>query len=121
MIKTDFIYQFFQFQLAIASRGDSERHEKGWADECLQKIKIGPNLDIPLKTIFCQIEIYAKNKTNHFNEIHKNSGIPYEDMIFFDDAPYNLRNVQKLGVKCIHTPFGFSRKILDSALRTFST
>ena len=115
-----FFFNTIELKLAIASRGDSERHEKGWADDCLTNMRIGPHLDITLKSIFCEIEIYAKNKINHFEAIHNSTKIPYEEMIFFDDAPFNLRSVKKLGVFCIHTPFGFSRKVLDSSLREFS-
>jgi len=37
--------QFEHSKLAVASRGDSERHEKGWAKDCLAKMRIGPKLD----------------------------------------------------------------------------
>ncbi len=33
----------------------------------------------------------------HFAELHKESGIPYEEMLFFDDERRN-RNVESLGV-----------------------
>lgn len=40
--------------IAIASSCD----EPSWADECLRKFRIGPNLDVELKTVFSQSEIY---------------------------------------------------------------
>ena len=40
--------------IAIASSCD----EPSWADECLRKFKIGPNLDIELGSVFEHSEIY---------------------------------------------------------------
>lgn len=42
-------------------------------------------------------QIFPADKRQHFAELHKVSGIAYEDMLFFDDERRN-RNVESLGV-----------------------
>lgn len=42
-------------------------------------------------------QIFPADKRLHFAELHKASGIAYEDMLFFDDESQN-RNVESLGV-----------------------
>lgn len=43
------------------------------------------------------LEIYEGTKLRHFEVISKRTGIPYEEMLFFDDERPN-REVEKLGV-----------------------
>lgn len=62
-------------------------------------------------------EVYPGCKVKHFQRIHKRTGIPYEDMVFFDNEYRNVRDVQRLGVVCVHTPEGFRRKYFEQALR----
>ena len=44
-------------------------------------------------------EIYPSTKTKHFNSIAKKSGVPYSNMVFFDDEHRNIRDVGEMGVK----------------------
>ena len=48
-------------------------------------------------SMFDYLEMYPGSKTNHFQKIEKKSGIPYEEMLFFDDESRN-RNVEESGV-----------------------
>lgn len=43
----------------------------------------------------------AQGKVKHFGEIRRNSRVPYEEMIFFDDWDQNCKDVGKLGVTCV--------------------
>lgn len=54
-----------------------------------------------MRSVFSFSEIYTGSKVHHFGAIRKNSGVPYEDMIFFDDWDQNCKDVRKLGVTCI--------------------
>lgn len=57
-------------------------------------------------------EIYPDNKGRHFKSLHKASGIPYEDMLFFDDCNWgdNCRDVEWAcpGVVTTKTPDGLT-------------
>ncbi|KAL2001991.1 hypothetical protein VTN02DRAFT_877 [Thermoascus thermophilus] len=62
---------------------------------------------------FDYIQIFPGSKTQHFARIHQASGIPYEDMLFFDDEARN-RNVQTdLGVTFYLVRDGMTREEVD--------
>jgi len=46
---------------------------------------------------FDNLQIYPGSKIEHFDQISTQTGIPFEEMVFFDDEPRN-RNVEQLGV-----------------------
>lgn len=62
--------------------------------------------------IFNHMEIYPGSKTTHFQKLHKSSGLPYEEMLFFDDESRNT-NVEQLGVVMCLVPEGVSVKEID--------
>lgn len=66
-------------------------------------------------SVFDFIEIYPGNKKSHFQRIHKNSGIPYEEMIFFDDESRN-KNVEELGVVMQLVKDGVTRAEVDKGV-----
>ena len=69
----------------------------------------------PLRALdlFSYIQIFPGSKTKHFERIRKASGIPYEQMLFFDDEHRN-RNVEtELGVTFHMVPDGVSRQEVD--------
>ncbi|XP_064467660.1 magnesium-dependent phosphatase 1-like [Ornithodoros turicata] len=68
---------------------------------------------------FTYQEIYPACKVRHFNKFASKTGIPYRDMLFFDDEYRNIRDVSKLGVTCIHAQHGMSNQILEEGLRKF--
>lgn len=70
-----------------------------WAKEVMNLIELEPGL--PMRSVFSFSEIYTGSKVRHFTQIRKNSGVPYEDMIFFDDWDQNCKDVGSLGVVCI--------------------
>lgn len=48
-------------------------------------------------SMFDHMEIYPGNKITHFKSLQKKSGLPYEEMLFFDDEIRN-KNTEELGV-----------------------
>jgi magnesium-dependent phosphatase 1 len=62
---------------------------------------------------FDHIQIFPGNKTQHFSRIQQASGIPYEDMVFFDDEARN-RNVQtEFGVTFCLVRDGMTKEEVD--------
>lgn len=63
-------------------------------------------------------EIYPGDKKTHFNRIHKNSGIGFEEMLFFDDESRN-KNVEGLGVTMQLVRDGVTREEIDNGVRSW--
>ncbi|KAF8632133.1 hypothetical protein AX15_002027 [Amanita polypyramis BW_CC] len=51
----------------------------------------------PVIEFFDQLEIFPGSKLVHFKHIHDKTGLPYSEMLFFDDEQRN-KEVEKLGV-----------------------
>jgi len=71
----------------------------------------------PLKaiTFFQTFEIYPGSKLRHFRSIHKKTGIPYEEMLFFDDEHRN-KEVEQLGVTMQLVTKGVDRATFNKGL-----
>ena len=52
-------------------------------------------------------------------EIAEETGIPFQEMLFFDDDPTNIRDVSKLGVTSILTPHGVTAEKWAEGLQHF--
>jgi len=107
-------------KIGIASSTD----EPTWADECMEKIILDTDGERKLKMADViwkdAVAIQKGNKSGHFQLIHRNTKIPYDDMIFFDNEPRNIRAVQPLGVQCVLTPDGMTKENWEAALADFS-
>ncbi|KDE06014.1 hypothetical protein MVLG_03696 [Microbotryum lychnidis-dioicae p1A1 Lamole] len=64
------------------------------------------------------IEIYPGSKTAHFKAIHEKTGIPYNEMVFYDDESRN-REVTKLGVTFVLVQNGMTKKLLESGIESW--
>jgi len=53
---------------------------------------------MPAIKFFDQLEIYPGSKIAHFKQLHKKTGIPYSEMLFFDDEMRNREVSSSLGV-----------------------
>jgi magnesium-dependent phosphatase 1 len=121
----------YEIQAAVASRTD----EPDWAYFCMQHLAVevvvskgesGAKELVSLLDCFGGgrknnplIQISYQDKTHHFKRLHQATGIPYEDMVFFDNENWNIRSVSKLGVKCIFTPNGMQKKHWEQAKKAF--
>lgn len=65
-------------------------------------------------------EIYPGKKTTHFARIQKETGIPFADMLFFDDEHRNIRNISAIGVTCVFVKEPMSQELLDRGLAMFA-
>ena len=103
-------------QLAISSRTD----EPSWAYQLMKWLVAADG--IPLSKCFDDqnlIEISYSDKYKHFESLHRKTGIPFENMVFFDNERWNCQSVEQLGVKCYHTPNGMTRDDWNLCLEDF--
>lgn len=100
-------------QAAVASRTD----EPAWADVCMKHLCLPDGTTTLYDCFRGFIEIdWNNDKTHHFRRLHQQTGIPYEQMCFFDNEEWNIQCVSRLGVTCIYTPDGMTRKDWREAL-----
>ncbi|KAF2791275.1 magnesium-dependent phosphatase-1 [Melanomma pulvis-pyrius CBS 109.77] len=105
-------------QIAAASR----THAPDLGRDMLKLLKI-PHSSSSSSTqraidCFDHLQIYPGSKTTHFERIHRDSGIEYEDMLFFDDESRN-KNVETLGVVMWLVRDGVSRSSIDAGVRSW--
>jgi magnesium-dependent phosphatase 1 len=87
--------------LGVASRTSAP----DWADELMQLFDI--------KKYFKFFEIYPGSKVSHFQSLQLKTGLPFRDMIFFDDEYRNIDEVSRLGVEAIFVEDGISLKTVQ--------
>ncbi|XP_067650778.1 magnesium-dependent phosphatase 1-like [Haliotis asinina] len=68
---------------------------------------------------FTYKEIYPGSKVKHFGRFAMASGIPYEDMLFFDDEQRNITELRSIGVTCILVRDGVTESLIKEGLETF--
>ncbi|EGZ19492.1 hypothetical protein PHYSODRAFT_327742 [Phytophthora sojae] len=103
VIETD--PQFSGTNVAIASRTG----EIDAAKECMGLLKVSIGGEIKtLESIASFVEIYPTCKVAHFKEFEQQSGLAYEDMLFFDDEYRNIQDIKKLGVTCQYCEDGLT-------------
>lgn len=100
-------------KFAIASRTKSV----AWAHHLLQ--------EFGLYDFFQYIEIFPGDKKQHFANLKEISGIPYQEMLFFDDSRDgrygNCVPVSQLGVLSVHTPNGlYDEEIWTKAMSHYN-
>ncbi|KAF7344552.1 Magnesium-dependent phosphatase-1 [Mycena sanguinolenta] len=77
----------------------SRTHAPDMARQALKLLRVAGNDDEPPQPaieLFDNLQIYPGSKLTHFREIHAKTGIPYSQMLFFDDERRN-REVENLG------------------------
>ncbi|KAF7829283.1 magnesium-dependent phosphatase 1-like [Senna tora] len=96
--------------MAIASRSPTSNIAKSF----LKKLGI--------QSLFVAQEIFSSwtHKTDHFQRIHRKTGIPYGSMLFFDDEDRNIGAVSKMGVTSILVGDGVNLAALRKGLSEFS-
>lgn len=99
--------------------------EPSYSHKCLQGIEVLP--DLTLRDMFTYDQIgrsgkLSPRKTTHFRELHKESGIPYEEMLFFDDCNWgdHCADVTRThGVVSQRTPSGLQIEQFHRALEKY--
>jgi magnesium-dependent phosphatase 1 len=55
-----------------------------------------------------------------FNRFQRETGLAYNDMLFFDDEERNIHDLKKVGVHCVFVKKGVDMKLVKDALKEFS-
>jgi magnesium-dependent phosphatase-1 len=94
-------------KIAIASCCD----EPLWARQILQKFRIFDPFEHGFKKTLAEaseseqlVQIRHETKKARHVELRQASGIPFDQMLFFDDHKGNIRNVSSLDVPSTQTP-----------------
>jgi len=103
-------------RVALASRtGQVE-----WAFYLLPKFEAAPG--VSLNELTCGLQqIFPGSKRKHFERLKADSGVPFSEMIFFDDSQMNTREIEQMGVLCVLCPRGLTATIWERGLQTFAS
>ena len=61
-------------------------------------------------------QIYPGDKAAHFRILQQETGLAYEEMVFFDDEPRNIESVSRLGVSAHLVRDGMTKALIERAL-----
>jgi|GEM_PF-309344 len=67
------------------------------------------------------LEIYPGSKRSHFEHLRQDSGVPFGQMVFFDDEQRNIDEITALGVESVFVRSGLTWPVLRRTLQTFSS
>ncbi|KAL6875778.1 hypothetical protein ACP4OV_013291 [Aristida adscensionis] len=97
-------------EMAIASRASRRGVAKTFVE------KLGIHAMFGAQEIF-----YTWNpKGDHFQNIRRKTGVPYQSMLFFDDEVRNVIAANKLGVCCVRVEKGLTLEKLNMGLSNFA-
>lgn len=91
--------------MALASRTG----EPSWAVQLLKLFEIDH--------FFEYKEIFPGSKIAHFNNLQQQTGIPFSNMVFFDDEMRNIHDVGSLGVQAVFVEEGISGQMIETHLK----
>ncbi|MFG0255867.1 MAG: magnesium-dependent phosphatase-1 [Rhodopirellula sp. JB053] len=94
--------------MALASRTE----QPPWARELIGLLGIAER--------FAYAEIYPSSKLQHFASLSQQSGVAYDEMLFFDDEMRNIREVSPVGVTSVFVETGMSRKLFEDGMKRFA-
>lgn len=98
-------------RVAVASR----TNRRQWARECMSLIDVYGGTTLEQACAFS--EIFPGGKKQHFEKLRKESGVPYSEMLFFDNERINVQEVSQLGVTCVYCPGGMSQEAWEKGLK----
>ena len=100
----------------------SRTHAPDLGREMLKLLKIpsasGSSSSSRAIDYFDHMQIYPGNKTTHFERIHRDTGLEYEEILFFDDESRN-KNVEVLGVTMQLVRDGVTRDVIDKGVQSW--
>ncbi|XP_078442140.1 haloacid dehalogenase-like hydrolase (HAD) superfamily protein [Wolffia australiana] len=96
--------------IAIASRSPTPDIAKAF----LEKLE--------LQSSFVAQEIFSSwtHKTEHFQRIHRRTGLPFKSILFFDDEDRNIEAVSNMGVTSVHVGNAVNLEAFHLGLKSFA-
>ena len=91
--------------------------EPEWAQECMQKFDIGSGYCI--KDVMQIEEIHKGNKQGHLRNIAEQTGLAFEEVLFFDNERDNCLDVAQLGCTVAWVPEGVTAVAWAETLERF--
>ncbi|KAG1681187.1 hypothetical protein FOA52_015630 [Chlamydomonas sp. UWO 241] len=88
-----------------------------WAIPCLKSFAVADG--VTMFDVAEHKEIYPGSKRNHFRKIKDASGLEYDEMLFFDNERWNITDCSPLGITCVCTPQGLTRKAWTEGLAAY--
>ncbi|KAF1977540.1 magnesium-dependent phosphatase-1 [Bimuria novae-zelandiae CBS 107.79] len=108
-------------QKGILIGAASRTHAPDLGREMLKLLKIPSSSSGPSQRAidyFDHLQIYPGNKQTHFERIHRDTGIAYDEVLFFDDESRN-KNVEVLGVVMQLVRDGVTINEIDAGVRSW--
>ncbi|KAJ1454261.1 acid phosphatase-domain-containing protein [Pelagophyceae sp. CCMP2097] len=108
-------------RIGVASR----TNKAPWAFNLLQQFTVvADGKERTLDSMIPFKQIFPGDKDKHFQRLQKDSGVSFEDMLFFDDARGgkfgNCELVARCGVMAAHCPQGLTKDVWDNALNAYA-
>lgn len=100
---------------AVASHTSTPR----WAEAALQMLKIDPAA-VSFAMVAGIKEMHGASKNVHLRRIASRAGCDLADMVFYDNARFNIVDGEEAGVVSCHTPYGLSWESFVEGLTDFS-
>ncbi|XP_018323154.1 magnesium-dependent phosphatase 1 isoform X2 [Agrilus planipennis] len=69
---------------------------------------------------FSYKEIYPSSKVKHFNQFRKQSGIEFDEMLFFDDDCRNIAALERIGVVSVLVKNGVNTNVIEEGLAEYA-
>jgi magnesium-dependent phosphatase 1 len=103
----------------------SSTTEPGYARICLGALLVDPSRGETVEDIVDYQQVYPGSKGRaHFPALRAQAGVPFEQMLFFDDCTYgdNCAEVAACcpGVACVRTPEGLTEGLFEAGLAAFA-
>ena len=114
--------EYKNIQIGVASTS----LEPSYSRACIAGIEITEGVYLKDIVTYAQIGRSGKltsRKTTHFKLIHEESGVPYEDMLWFDDCNWgdHVGDLNRaFGALGVRTPHGLQIKEFHDGLKMFS-
>lgn len=104
-------------QAAVASKTD----EPSWARICMENLVLDDGTTTLSEIFGYRVEISYGSKVRHIERLHSKTGVPYDQMAFFDNEYGNISAVSGAlpDVKCFYTPNGMTSDAWEEAKSAF--